>query len=466
MPRSNHRHVRAVCAALVAAGALAVAGLTGTATATPDKTPTPSSRTGAHPLTAAETLRTDQAPAGLLKALERDLRITPDQARERLANEAEAGAALGRLRLALGADYAGSWVSGAESSHLSVATTDASDTARIEAAGARAVVVDHSLRTLEQAKAALDRAATRTSTTDTPVWYVDATTDKVVVEALDRAAAARLVSAAGVAKDLVRVVETSQRPRPLYDLRGGDAYYINGGTRCSIGFPVTRGTTQGFVSAGHCGRAGYPTTGSNRVSQGTFQASVFPGSDMSWIAANSSWTATASVVGSGQQVAGSTQAAVGSSVCRSGSTTGWHCGTVQQHNTSVTYAEGTVTGVTRTTVCAEPGDSGGSFISGSQAQGVTSGGSGDCTYGGTTFYFPVNTILSSYGLTLKTAGSTTPPPGGDPTTPPGTTTWQPGTVYQAGQTVLYGGVTYVCLQTHQAQGGWEPPSVPALWQRA
>ncbi|WP_448318897.1 carbohydrate-binding protein, partial [Streptomyces sp. CO7] len=27
-------------------------------------------------------------------------------------------------------------------------------------------------------------------------------------------------------------------------------------------------------------------------------------------------------------------------------------------------------------------------------------------------------------------------------------------------------VTYRCLQQHQAQGGWEPPNVPALWQRA
>ena len=66
----------------------------------------------------------------------------------------------------------------------------------------------------------------------------------------------------------------------------------------------------------------------------------------------------------------------------------------------MTYPQGTVTGLTRTNVCAEPGDSGGSFISGSQAQGVTSGGSGNCTSGGTTYFQPVNEILSAYGLTL------------------------------------------------------------------
>ncbi|WP_373304379.1 carbohydrate-binding protein [Streptomyces anandii] len=182
---------------------------------------------------------------------------------------------------------------------------------------------------------------------------------------------------------------------------------------------------------------------------------------MSWVATNSSWTATPYVNGSSVQVAGSTRATVGASVCRSGSTTGWHCGTVQQLDTSVTYQEGTVSGVTRTSVCAEPGDSGGSFLSGSQAQGVTSGGSGGCTSGGTTFFQPVNPILQNYGLTLTTTGG--PGPGPGPGDPGGT--WSAGTVYQAGDTVTYGGATYRCLQGHQAQPGWEPPNVPALWQR-
>lgn len=78
-------------------------------------------------------------------------------------------------------------------------------------------------------------------------------------------------------------------------------------------------------------------------------------------------------------VTGSTAAAVGSSVCRSGSTSGWHCGTIEATNQTVNYQEATVSGLTETNACAEPGDSGGSWVSGSQAQRVTSGGSGDCT---------------------------------------------------------------------------------------
>ncbi|MFJ1703834.1 M28 family peptidase [Kitasatospora sp. NPDC088346] len=48
---------------------------------------------------------------------------------------------------------------------------------------------------------------------------------------------------------------------------------------------------------------------------------------------------------------------------------------------------------------------------------------------------------------------------------PGTGTWAADTVYRAGDVVTYNGVSYRCLQGHQAQTGWEPPVVPALWQR-
>jgi streptogrisin C len=81
---------------------------------------------------------------------------------------------------------------------------------------------------------------------------------------------------------------------------------------------------------------------------------------------------------------------------------------VQANNQTVNYGGGdVVSGLTRTTVCAEPGDSGGAFVSPNgatrvQAQGITSGGSGNCTSGGTTFHQPVNEALSRYGLTLVT----------------------------------------------------------------
>ena len=63
-----------------------------------------------------------------------------------------------------------------------------------------------------------------------------------------------------------------------------------------------------------------------------------------------------------------------------------------------------MSGLSRSNACAEPGDSGGSWISGNQAQGVTSGGSGNCSSGGTMWFQPVNEILSVYGLSLTTSG--------------------------------------------------------------
>jgi chitinase len=67
--------------------------------------------------------------------------------------------------------------------------------------------------------------------------------------------------------------------------------------------------------------------------------------------------------------------------------------------------------------------------------------------------------------TPPTTSPTTRPPTTPPTTPPGSTTWAAGHAYKVGDVVTYAGVSYRCLQAHTAQTGWEPPIVPALWQR-
>ncbi|MFF9044221.1 alpha-lytic protease prodomain-containing protein [Streptomyces parvulus] len=447
-------------AALTALGALVLTALPSAATAAPPPAPAPEAAAARTPAAAAPSAR-------MLRAMERDLALAPGQAAARLANETEAGTRAGMLRNTLGDRFAGAWVSGATSAELTVATTDAADTAAIEAGGAKAAVVEHGLAELRSIKEKLDAAAVRVRTEQTPVWYVDVKTNRVVVQATSRSAADAFVERSGLAGQDVGVRVSPNRPRLLADLVGGDAYYINDQARCSIGFSVTKDDQQGFATAGHCGDPGATTTGFNEAAQGTFQASTFPGKDMAWVSVNSDWTATPDVKGEdGEkvQIAGSVEALVGASVCRSGSTTGWHCGTVQQHDSTVTYPEGTVNGLTETTVCAEPGDSGGPFVSGTQGQGTTSGGSGDCTNGGTTFYQPINPLLSDFGLTLKTssASSGTPAP---PQDNAAADAWAAGRVYQAGATVSHAGARYRCLQSHQAQGVGSPESTPALWQR-
>lgn len=90
------------------------------------------------------------------------------------------------------------------------------------------------------------------------------------------------------------------------------------------------------------------------------------------------------------------EATVGLQVFRMGSTTGLHDGTVTGLDATVNYEEGSVTGLIQTDVCAEPGDSGGSlFTEDGAAIGLTSGGSGDCTAGGETFFQPVTTALQA-----------------------------------------------------------------------
>lgn len=342
----------------------------------------------------------DELPEDVLDALERDLGQSRGDLERRLRAEAVAAQIAPALQEQLGASFGGAWM-GRDGTALVVGITDPARADEVRLAGAEPQLVRWSLDRLELA---IDSAP---SDVDGGIhsWRVDVATNRIVVAAADPAApaVAQLIAALDIDPAAVTVERSVERPRPLYDIRGGDEYIINSNTLCSMGFAVDRG----FVTAGHCGRTGSPTHGSNWVAQGYFRGSTFPGNDYGWVELNGSW-ASHPYVGNyaGGQVAvhGSNVAPVGSSICRSGRTTGWRCGVIQAHNVTINYAAGPVYGATQTNACAEGGDSGGSFISGNQAQGVTSGGSGNCSTGGTTFYQPVRPILSQYGLALKTVG--------------------------------------------------------------
>lgn len=349
-----------------------------------------------------------QAPSSeIVAAIQRDFKLTPEQARARLANEDRASRTELVLRKQLGASFGGAYLS-ADAGTFTVSVTDTAAAEKVRRAGATPRLVARSERLLDAVKARLD-SNSAAAPESIAGWHVDAYSNTVVVLARDVAAAEEFIAATGVPEGSVRVSGSSETPRPLIDVIGGNAYYI-GSSRCSIGFSVNGG----FVTAGHCGSAGATTS----QPSGTFRGSSFPGNDYAWVQVATGNTPRPWVnnySGGTVTVNGSTEAAVGASVCRSGSTTGWRCGTIQAKNATVTYPQGTVSGLTRTNACAEPGDSGGSWLSGNQAQGVTSGGSGNCTVGGTTYFQPVNEILSAYGLALVTGSGgpspTTPPPG-------------------------------------------------------
>lgn len=340
---------------------------------------------------------TGEVAPGLIDELQDTFGLTESAAYDRLAVESVAADLLEEVPDSLDDSYAGLWVS-EDADKIYVATTDAAEATGLRAEGATPVLVEHDLTTLEAAAAAVDPIAMEGYYGN----YIDVVANTLVIEAADQAVAADLIEAAGIDPSLVTVDAEAEAPQTFF-VRGGDSYIVENSWRCSVGFSVLQGTTPGFVTAGHCGDAGDRVT-SGEAAPGTFRNSVFPGADRAWVAVNSFETLydDVNMYSGTRDVANANQAAVGSSVCRSGSTTGWHCGTIQAFNQTVRYAEGSVFGMTRTSVCAEPGDSGGSFIAGNSAQGMTSGGSGNCRSGGTTFFQPIGPALSAWGLTLYT----------------------------------------------------------------
>ncbi len=233
-------------------------------------------------------------------------------------------------------------------------------------------------------------------------WYVDPVSNSVVVSTTDDAAARTF--AAGQRN--VRIQHVNVRPRLLADLRGGDTITTSVGGRCSVGFNAISGRTRYIITAGHCTKLGGTWSGPDGTAIGPVAKSTFPGHDFGLVEVTSkAWEQTHDVDSDNGylNVAGDAPAAVGDQVCLSGSTTGYHCGQVETVGETVNYGDGdVVNGLTGTNICAEAGDSGGSIMSGTQAQGTLSGGSGGCLLGGKTYYQPIQEVLSTYGLTLLT----------------------------------------------------------------
>ncbi|MCK1794568.1 S1 family peptidase [Streptomyces sp. XM4193] len=355
---------------------------------------------------AAPTNNLEYSP-GLIEAMSTDLGLSAKEARARLALEATAAEVAPTAEKAAGSAYAGSWYD-EETGKLTVALTDGDRAEAVRGTGAETVSAKYSARTLDRAMADIDAlAAEKNAPSQVAGWGVDTRANEVVVSlvkgAKKDAATKDFIKRAKAAGPVTVRADATEAPSTFAaGTVGGDPYYT-GNVRCSIGFSVHGG----FVTAGHCGPQGQQVRGWDHSQIGHFQGSSFPGDDLAWVNVGSGWWTEPVVLGYGtipdQLVRGSNVAPVGSSICRSGSTTGWHCGTVLAHNETINYEQGAVHQMTGTSVCAQGGDSGGSFLAGDQAQGVTSGGYGDCSAGGRTWYQPVNEILSRYGLTLHTA---------------------------------------------------------------
>ncbi|MER7780582.1 S1 family peptidase [Streptomyces sp. NPDC096191] len=271
-------------------------------------------------------------------------------------------------------------------------------------AGADVREVDNSMGELRGGASTLKSEATIPGTS----WAIDPRTNKILVTADSTVTGEKWDKLESTVQGLGSGMATLEKSAGTFRtfVSGGDAIF-GGGARCSLGFNVTAGDgSPAFLTAGHCGVAAEQwSDAQDGAPIGTVDQAVFPGEgDFALVKYDDPATEAPSEVNLGDQTLAIGQAAeatVGQQVFRMGSTTGLADGQVLGLDATVNYPEGTVTGLIQTDVCAEPGDSGGSlFTQDGQAIGLTSGGSGDCTVGGETFFQPVTTALEAVGATL------------------------------------------------------------------
>ncbi|SCE30082.1 streptogrisin D [Streptomyces sp. SolWspMP-5a-2] len=317
----------------------------------------------------------------------------------RTLSAATAGKLASTLGQDLGTSAAGTYYD-AKAKSLVVNVLDATAAKKVEAAGAQARIVENSLADLKVARTTLKRDATIPGTS----WVTDPTTNKVVVTAdrtVSKAEWAKLTKVVDGLGQAAEVKRTKGEYKPL--IAGGDAITGSGG-RCSLGFNVVKGGEPYFITAGHCTESISTWSDSSGAEIGTNEQSSFPDNDFGLVKYTSDVDHPSEVNlynGSTQAITHAAEATVGEQVTRSGSTTQVHDGTVTGLDATVNYGNGDiVNGLIQTDVCAEPGDSGGSLFDGDAAIGLTSGGSGDCSSGGETFFQPVTEALSTFGAEI------------------------------------------------------------------
>ncbi|MYR57896.1 trypsin-like serine protease [Streptomyces sp. SID625] len=299
----------------------------------------------------------------------------------------------------LGTDRTAGAYYDARSGHLVVNVLDKAAARTVERAGARARVVAHTLAELDGARTTLAKRATIPGTS----WSTDPVSGKVAVTAdrtVSPAAWAKLSKVVAGLGDKAELKRSKGEFKPF--VAGGDAITGSGG-RCSLGFNVVKDGQPYFLTAGHCTEAISTWSDADGTVIGSNERSSFPGDDFGLVKYTASVDHPSAVDlydGSTQPITKAGEATVGEQVTRSGSTTHVHTGTVTGLDATVNYSEGTVSGLIQTDVCAEPGDSGGSLFDGDTALGLTSGGSGDCSSGGETFFQPVTEALSATGAEI------------------------------------------------------------------
>ncbi|MFY2788755.1 S1 family peptidase [Rhodococcus sp. MALMAid1271] len=394
----------------------------------------------------------DQLPAELVEAVQRDLKMSPQEYLDRAARAQELSAYASDFRASRPADFAGAWIGPDGNAVVAVTSPAAAQAvAKDGYATAQSPVsadgLEKSLADLNSWIAALPREISR-QINGTAIDFID---NQIVIDLVNSPIGRALNLPTLMAN--IKVIlspggDAPVDPTPM----GGDTYVTSTGpiadapptdiSICSFGFNAVDSSGAAVnLTAGHCnpnratGVGGAPVylpdpSDIARSTQiGSFDRSSLgaqDGLDWSVIALNDSGLASGlnrptvrGANGSTVAVTGTAAAVIGAPVCKSGQSSSFTCGVVaaDRVETQLYMEDGTSRTVRgfASTACTLAGDSGGAIVTGTLALGITSGsnsgGAPDCNeanlalaqYGGTaSLGIPIDQVLGATGATLRT----------------------------------------------------------------
>lgn len=221
------------------------------------------------------------------------------------------------------------------------------------------------------------------------------------------------------------VVEQGEPVTSHATFTGGDkAVLTDSGGYCSAGFPARSISGVDYmIWAGHC----LEGMDEIRSESGTLLATAYDTEFVSYdgqpdqdiglakLAPGVDLTSAVNDYGYEQRIdatRGTWTPPVGTDACKSGATSGITCGEVTGYGITVNYTDAQgreqarVSGLASSSICTAPGDSGGAYVAGGYAIGMTSGGPAgqSCGFdqgyveGTSSFFQPVEDALDEYGL--------------------------------------------------------------------
>ncbi|WP_174552278.1 S1 family peptidase [Rhodococcoides corynebacterioides] len=398
-------------------------------------------------------LDADRLPAELVAAVQRDLKLSPQEYLDRAAAAQQLRSYADDFRRQNPADFAGAWMGDDGVPVVAVTTTEAA--ARVADDGFRSRQSPVSADSLDASLAEFGRwvsALPREVSSQINSAAVDVLQGKVVVDIANSPVGRALNLPTAIANLQVVLSPPAPAPGGAPAVTGGDDYVTSSEDLatapaenieiCSFGFAATDGAGRPVsLSAGHCdpgpgpdgnARVYLPSGADVRASTpvGRFDRSAVGGPaglDWSVIALDDAGVAAGldrpSVRGAGGttlEVTGTAAPVIGAPVCKSGQASSFTCGVVaaDQVETQLILGDGseaTIRGFA-STACTLAGDSGGAIVTGTLALGITSGsnsgGAPSCgeanlalaQYGGTaSLGIPIRAVAAESGTTVRTS---------------------------------------------------------------